>query len=102
MLPGSMPSSERDSLTGKDARTVVFGHLLRGGTPHPSITSFPCVSALRASALSIKASPVSWSSFDPSTANYVPLGQGTQRMKTIPLDCDTILTARELGISFGN
>jgi len=68
-----MPSYERESLTGKDARTVALGHLLRGGTPHPSIASFPCVSALRVSALSITASPATWSSFDPPTANYLPL-----------------------------
>jgi hypothetical protein len=38
----------------------------------------------------------------PPTANYVPLDQGTQRLKTVFLDCDKILIARELGISFGN
>jgi hypothetical protein len=39
---------------------------------------------------------------DPPTVNCVPLDQGTQRMKTVPLDCDTILTARDLDISFGD
>jgi len=39
---------------------------------------------------------------DPPTVNYVPLEQVTKRMKTVPLDCDTILTARDLGISFGD
>jgi 6-phosphofructokinase 1 len=39
---------------------------------------------------------------DPPTVNYVPLEQACQRMKTVPLDCDTILTARDLGISFGD
>jgi 6-phosphofructokinase 1 len=33
---------------------------------------------------------------------YVPLDQVTRRMRTVPLDCDTMLTARELGISFGD
>ena len=34
--------------------------------------------------------------------HYVPLEDATRRMKTVPLDCDTILTARELGICFGD
>jgi 6-phosphofructokinase 1 len=33
---------------------------------------------------------------------YVPLSQATSRMKLVPLDCDTMLTARDLGISFGD
>jgi 6-phosphofructokinase 1 len=34
--------------------------------------------------------------------NYVPLEEATSRMKRVPLDGDTIRTARELGISFGD
>jgi len=33
---------------------------------------------------------------------YVPLEQATSRMKTVALDSDTVLTARDLGISFGD
>ncbi len=32
---------------------------------------------------------------------YVPLAKATQRMKSVPLGCDTIRTARDLGICFG-
>jgi ATP-dependent phosphofructokinase / diphosphate-dependent phosphofructokinase len=32
----------------------------------------------------------------------VPLEASIRRMKTVPLDCDTILTARDIGISFGD
>ena len=38
--------------------------------------------------------------FDPPTVNYVPVDRGTQHMKTVAPDCNTILTARDLGISF--
>ena len=38
----------------------------------------------------------------PPTVNYVRLDDVAGRMKTVPLDCDTILTARDLGISFGD
>ena len=39
---------------------------------------------------------------DPPVVRYVPLELATNRMKSVPLDCDTMLTARELGISFGD
>ena len=39
---------------------------------------------------------------DPPTVRYVPLKKVAGRMKTVPLDCDTILTGRELGICFGD
>jgi 6-phosphofructokinase 1 len=39
---------------------------------------------------------------NPPTVDYVPLELATKRMKRVPLDCDSILTARELGISFGD
>jgi 6-phosphofructokinase 1 len=39
---------------------------------------------------------------DPPTVRYVPLAQATKRMKVVPLDCDTIETARELGVCLGD
>jgi 6-phosphofructokinase 1 len=39
---------------------------------------------------------------DPPTVRYVPLAKATRRMKSVPLDCDTIRTARDLGVSFGD
>ncbi|MCA1733210.1 MAG: 6-phosphofructokinase, partial [Acidobacteria bacterium] len=39
---------------------------------------------------------------DPPTVNYVPLEVATQRMRLVPLDCDTMKTARDLGICFGD
>jgi 6-phosphofructokinase 1 len=39
---------------------------------------------------------------DPPTVRYVPIEEVTGRMKLVPPDCDSILTARDLGISFGD
>lgn len=91
-----------ETLTGKEARSVVLGHLQRGGTP----TSFDRLLSLRFGAAAVRALDEGQSgimvALDPPTVNYVPLAQATKRMKTVPLDCDTILTARDLGISFGD
>ncbi len=93
---------ELQVLTGKETRCVVLGHLLRGGSP----TTFDRLLALRFGAAAVRALADGQSNvmvaLDPPTVRYVPLEQATRRMKTVPLDCDTILTARELGICFGD
>jgi len=32
----------------------------------------------------------------------VPLAEAVEKMKSVPLDSDSILTARDMGISFGD
>jgi len=39
---------------------------------------------------------------NPPTVNYIPLEEATQRLKTVPPDCDTIMSAREMAICFGD
>ena len=99
---GNKVGADLEVLTGKEARTVVLGHLLRGGTP----TSFDRLLSLRFGAASVRALDQGHSgvmvALDPPTVNYIPLEDCTQRMKSVPLDCDTILTARDLGVSFGD
>ena len=89
-------------LTGRETRLVVLGHLLRGGSP----TTFDRLLALRFGAAAIRAIDEGQSgimvALNPPIVNYVPLDEATSRMKTVPIDCDTILTARDMGISFGN
>jgi len=85
-------------LTGRETRHVVLGHLLRGGTP----TTFDRLLSLRFGAAAVRALAEGRTgvmvALDPPAVRYVPLAQATKRMKTVPLDCDTVRTARELGI----
>ncbi|MBK9797702.1 MAG: ATP-dependent 6-phosphofructokinase [Holophagaceae bacterium] len=89
-------------LTGKDARTVVLGHLLRGGSP----TSFDRLAALRFGAAAVRALAEGQSGVMVALAlpnvNYVPLDEVAGRMKAVPPDCDTLQTGRDLGICFGD
>ena len=88
--------------TGKETRTVVLGHLQRGGGP----TTFDRLLSLRFGAAAVRM--VADQTFgvmvalDPPTVLAVPIEVATERMKCVPLDCDTMLTARDLGISFGD
>jgi 6-phosphofructokinase 1 len=99
---GERIAAELQALTGKETRLVVLGHLLRGGSP----TTFDRLIALRFGAAAVRALEEGQTgvmvALDPPTVNYVPLEEATRRMKTVPLDCDTILTARDLGICFGD
>ena len=88
--------------TGKETRTVVLGHLQRGGGP----TTFDRLLSLRFGAAAVRM--VADHTFgvmvalDPPTVLAVPIEVATERMKCVPFDCDTMLTARDLGISFGD
>lgn len=99
---GHKVGAELEAITGKETRVVVLGHLLRGGKP----TSYDRLLALRFGAAAVRALDNDQSgimvALDPPTVRYVPLALATKRMKTVPLDCDTMLTARDLGISFGD
>jgi 6-phosphofructokinase 1 len=89
-------------LTGKEIRLVVLGHLLRGGSP----TGFDRLIAQRFGAAAVRAIAEGEKgimvALDPPTVKYVPLEAATKRMKTVPLNSDIILTARGMGISFGD
>jgi 6-phosphofructokinase 1 len=99
---GEKVAYELQQLTGKETRLVVLGHLLRGGTP----TSSDRLIALRFGAAAVRALAEGQRgimvALDPPTVKYVPLSEATRRMKTVPLDSDTMLTARDLGICFGD
>ncbi|OGQ14418.1 MAG: 6-phosphofructokinase [Deltaproteobacteria bacterium RBG_16_71_12] len=89
-------------ITGKETRAVVLGHLLRGGSP----TAFDRLLALRFGAAAVRALDEGESgimvALDPPRVSYVPLAEATSRMKTVPLDSDSIKTARDLGIALGD
>ena len=99
---GEKVDADLEMLTGKETRVVVLGHLLRGGTP----TAQDRLIALRFGAAAVRALEEGQSgimvALDPPNVNYVPLEEATRRMKSVPLDCDTVLTARDLGICFGD
>lgn len=99
---GAKVAAELERLTGKEARTVVLGHLLRGGSPTP----FDRLLGLRFGAAAVRALEEGQDgvmvALDPPTVRYVPLAAATSRQKIVPLACDTMLTARDMGINFGD
>ncbi|HRQ38917.1 MAG TPA: ATP-dependent 6-phosphofructokinase [Chloroflexota bacterium] len=99
---GQNVAAALQTLTGKETRVVVLGHLLRGGSP----TAYDRLISLRFGAAAVRALAEVQSgimvALDPPNVNYVPLAKVAGRMKQVPLDSDTVLTARDLGVSFGD
>ncbi len=95
-------AAEISKRTEKDTRSLVLGHLQRGGSP----TTFDRLIALRFGAAAIRAFEAGKTgvmvALDPPTVKEVPLEEAVSKMKGVSLDCDTILTARSLGICLGD
>ena len=99
---GEQVGKALQELTGKDTRVVVLGHLLRGGSP----TSFDRLAAMRFGTAAVRALAEGQTGIMVALAfpnvNYVELREVAGRMKGVPMDCDTLQTARDLGICMGD
>jgi len=99
---GEWVAKEIRQRTEKDTRSLVLGHLQRGGTP----TTFDRLLALRFGGAAVRL--VAEGKFGQMVALEgngmiaVPLEQVIGRRKKVPMDCDKILTAREIGICLGD
>jgi 6-phosphofructokinase 1 len=99
---GAKVAAQLEELTGRESRAVVLGHLLRGGSP----SSTDRLLGLRFGAAAVRALDEGRSgvmvALNPPTVDYVPLAEATSRQKTVPVDCDSIQTARDIGVRFGD
>jgi 6-phosphofructokinase 1 len=99
---GSKVARAIEHHTGKETRTLVLGHLQRGGSP----TTYDRLLALRFGAAAVRA--IADRAFGTMVGlngqdiTRVPLENVVGRAKNVPLDSDTIRTARDLGISLGD
>ena len=93
---------ELEKLTGKEARSVVLGHLQRGGSP----TSFDRILATRFGARAVEllmdGQYGTMVAFHPPDIVAVPLDRVVGRTRNVPLDFDVIRTARAMGVSLGD
>jgi 6-phosphofructokinase 1 len=95
-------AKQLELLTDKETRYVVLGHLQRGGVP----TAFDRTLATRFGGKAVEL--LVNGQFGKMVANHppdlvpIPLGEVVGKTKTVPLDYDLLLTARALGVSFGD
>jgi 6-phosphofructokinase 1 len=88
--------------TGRESRSIVLGHLQRGGSP----TSYDRLIALRFGAAAVRCAAAGqfgvMVALDPPEIRPVPLDQAIQHVRRVDPDSDTVMTAREIGVSFGD
>lgn len=95
-------AKELSERTGKESRSVVLGHLQRGGTP----TTYDRLISLRFGAAAIRC--IQDRDFNKLVAlrdnqmTRVPITEIADKMKSVPLDSDTLQTARDIGICMGD
>ncbi len=91
-----------EARTGKETRTLVLGHIQRGGTP----IAYDRNLALRFGAAAVRCIAAgnlgTMVALQGSSVRSVPLAEAIRKMKSVPVACDAVLTARQLGISFGD
>jgi phosphofructokinase-like protein len=98
---GTLVAAELGRLTGKETRSVVLGHLQRGGAP----TSFDRVLATRFGAKAVDLVKQGrfghMVAFAPPDIIARPLSEVVGRTKTVPPDSDLLEAARAMGVTFG-
>jgi 6-phosphofructokinase 1 len=88
--------------TGFETRSLVLGHLQRGGSP----VAFDRFLSLRFGAAAVRC--VEDGNFgtmvavDAESIRAVPLKDAIDQLKMVDLDSDTVQTARDMGVSFGD
>jgi 6-phosphofructokinase 1 len=88
--------------TGRETRSLVLGHLQRGGSP----SAYDRLLALRFGSAAVELVEADhfgcMVALDPPDVVPVPLGEAVSRLKHVPVDGDVVRTARHLGVSFGD
>jgi 6-phosphofructokinase 1 len=88
--------------TGYETRSLVLGHLQRGGAPTPAdrvlALRYGCA-AVRLAAEGRWGEMVSW---QPPHMRSVPIREAIAERKSVPLDSDALQSARDLGICLGD
>jgi 6-phosphofructokinase 1 len=99
---GNMVGEQIEASTGKETRVTVLGHLQRGGSP----TAFDRILAIR---YGIKAvNMVMEGCFGEmvclkgNNISSVPFAKSAGDRRQIPLNCDLLLAARQLGVCLGD
>ncbi len=95
-------ANEIQRLTGRESRSLVLGHLQRGGEP----TTFDRLLGTRLGVHAIEMIEAGrfgyMAALNPPNVTSVPFDRAISSTKKVPFDSDVIRAARALGISFGD
>ncbi|MFH0930310.1 MAG: ATP-dependent 6-phosphofructokinase [Candidatus Zixiibacteriota bacterium] len=99
---GFVLGEQIEKMTGLETRTVVLGHLQRGGPPTPFDRLLATQLGVKAVDMVVKGEFGYMAGIKDSSLVKVPLKTVTQGPKTVPLDSPLLKSARSLGTCFGD
>ncbi len=95
-------AAQIEERTGHESRSLVLGHLQRGGEP----IAYDRLLALRFGSAAVELVRDGhfgcMVALDPPNVLAVPLSEAIKNAKLVPVDGDVVRTARNLGMSFGD
>jgi 6-phosphofructokinase 1 len=98
---GDQLAVELEALTGKETRSLVLGHIQRGGTP----IAYDRNLALRFGAAAVRCIEQghlgTMVALQGDRIGHVPLLDAVRDLKRVPIDGDVVRTARQLGVCLG-
>jgi ATP-dependent phosphofructokinase / diphosphate-dependent phosphofructokinase len=99
---GETVAAQLHEVADLETRAVVFGHLLRGGSP----TALDRLLGLNFGAAAVRALAEGRTgvmvALNPPRTVYVPLEEAVSKLKLVPLDGHAVITARALDIALGD
>ena len=99
---GETVAEQLQQLTGKEARSIVLGHLLRGGSPTAMDRNLGVAFGAGAVYGLSRGLNGVMVALKPPRLDFVPLEEATAKLRLVPPDSEFVLVARTLGISFGD
>ena len=99
---GSVVAAEIEKRTGKETRTMVLGHLQRGGSPTYMDRVLCTLFGAKAVELITEGRFGRMVVHTGKTVDSVPLTEAISRLRTVPLTGGFVETTRALGISLGD
>jgi 6-phosphofructokinase 1 len=99
---GAVVAAEIQERTGKETRSVVLGHLQRGGSPTNMDRALCTAFGAKAVELIAQQKFGQMVAFTGSQIVAVPIREATGQLRTVPLDGGFVTSARALGICLGD
>lgn len=99
---GETIAAQLQQLTGQETRSIVLGHLLRGGSPTAMDRNLGAAFGAGAvQALSQGLSGV-MVALKPPRLDFVPLEEAVAKLRLVPPDSEFVVTSRALDVCFGD
>jgi len=99
---GDAVTAQLQELAGQESRSVVLGHLLRGGSPTATDRNLGVTFGAGAVYALSKGMNGVMVALKPPRLDFVPLQEATAKLKLVPPDSEGVLVARTLDVTFGD